>query len=165
MCPYLYVLNLYCSDWMWPAIWMLPVKSTYGPWPASGEIDLMEARGNLPSYGAQGLNYVRSSLNYGPFEAIMTKIYGWQSQKRSSYDLGFHTYTMEWTDGWMRISVDSKIKATLDMTLTGKGGKSFWSVVHILVLFVETDSRFQGPRKVPSDSSEWQYGSCGQQHL
>ena len=23
-------------DWLWPAIWMLPVDSAYGPWPMSG---------------------------------------------------------------------------------------------------------------------------------
>jgi beta-glucanase (GH16 family) len=26
----------------WPAIWMMPTSSTYGGWPASGEIDIME---------------------------------------------------------------------------------------------------------------------------
>lgn len=65
----------------------------YGPWPVSGEIDvssrihrlflhlsltiqpkIMEARGNLPSYPAQGSNYVRSSLNYGPFAGGSTPI-------------------------------------------------------------------------------------------
>lgn len=28
------------SDWLWPAVWMLPVDSVYGAWPASGEIDV-----------------------------------------------------------------------------------------------------------------------------
>jgi beta-glucanase (GH16 family) len=28
------------GDWLWPAIWMLPVDSAYGPWPMSGEIDV-----------------------------------------------------------------------------------------------------------------------------
>jgi len=37
------------GDWLWPAIWMLPVNSTYGVWPASGEIDLMESKGNNAS--------------------------------------------------------------------------------------------------------------------
>lgn len=27
---------------IWPAIWMMPVKSVYGGWPRSGEIDIME---------------------------------------------------------------------------------------------------------------------------
>lgn len=89
------------GDWLWPAIWMLPdgndtssAQGTgiYGGWPVSGEIDvrrmvfsasrsmltypaqIMEARGNLPSYPAQGSNYVRSSMNYGPFPSGSTPI-------------------------------------------------------------------------------------------
>ena len=38
------------GDWLWPAIWMLPKRNEYGPWPASGEIDIMESRGNAPGY-------------------------------------------------------------------------------------------------------------------
>ena len=41
------------GDWLWPALWMLPVNDAYGPWPRSGEIDIMEARGNGPEYQAQ----------------------------------------------------------------------------------------------------------------
>merc|ERR1712072_625154 len=42
--------KLPAGDWLWPAIWMMPVNNTYGPWPASGEIDLMESRGNNYTY-------------------------------------------------------------------------------------------------------------------
>jgi len=28
------------GNWLWPAIWMLPVENKYGPWPISGEIDV-----------------------------------------------------------------------------------------------------------------------------
>lgn len=28
------------GDWLWPALWMLPVDNTYGRWPLSGEIDV-----------------------------------------------------------------------------------------------------------------------------
>jgi beta-glucanase (GH16 family) len=34
------------GDWLWPAIWMLPAEHVYGQWPASGEIDIVESRGN-----------------------------------------------------------------------------------------------------------------------
>lgn len=113
------------GDWLWPAVWMLPVDNVYGAWPASGEIDIMEARGNGIEYKGQGVNFVRSSLNYGPISAILAKIYGWQSKKRVGYDQAFHTYTLEWTDKWMRISVDNRINAMLDLTVSGKK-KSFW---------------------------------------
>lgn len=36
------------SDWLWPAIWMMPQNSTYGAWPASGEIDVGEGITVLP---------------------------------------------------------------------------------------------------------------------
>ena len=47
------VAKLPKGDWLWPALWMLPVNDVYGPWPRSGEIDIMESRGNGPTYKAQ----------------------------------------------------------------------------------------------------------------
>ncbi|THU82609.1 concanavalin A-like lectin/glucanase [Dendrothele bispora CBS 962.96] len=117
------------GDWLWPAIWMLPVDDTYGAWPLSGEIDLMEARGNLNTYGAQGLNFVRSSLNYGPLDSLITFIFGWWEVKRGGFNEGFHTYTLEWTADWMRIYVDSRLQAMLDLTIK-KEKDSFWNRGH-----------------------------------
>src|SRR5262249_48774137 len=34
---------------IWPAIWMLPQDEKYGGWAASGEIDIVEARGQEPA--------------------------------------------------------------------------------------------------------------------
>ncbi|EIW76065.1 glycoside hydrolase family 16 protein [Coniophora puteana RWD-64-598 SS2] len=123
------------GDWLWPAIWMLPEGNSseasnsssragvYGDWPMSGEIDIMEARGNLPSYPAQGSNYVRSSLNYGPFSAANTPtLYGWVTTKRGNYADGFHVYAFEWTDSWMRFYTDSRLQAMVNIKMTGSGG-------------------------------------------
>jgi beta-glucanase (GH16 family) len=118
------------GDWLWPAIWMLPENNTYGPWPASGEIDIVEARGNGPTYPAQGSNFVRSSLNYGPLPSVLNQIYGWFSLKRSSLDQAFHTYTLEWDSSFMRFYTDSRLHAMLEtQTRTQSIGgkvKSFW---------------------------------------
>lgn len=38
------VAKLPRGDWLWPAIWMAPLNSVYGPWPLSGEIDVRSAR-------------------------------------------------------------------------------------------------------------------------
>ncbi len=86
----------------------------------------MEARGNSPSYPGQGVNVVRSSLNYGPLKSVQTHIFGWWSQKQSSYDKDFHVYTMEWTPDWMRFYVDSRLQAMVNLKITGKGGKDFF---------------------------------------
>ncbi|KAF8066799.1 glucan 1,3-beta-glucosidase [Lyophyllum atratum] len=132
------------GDWLWPAVWMLPENSTYGAWPLSGEIDILESRGNAPSYPAQGVNYVRSSLNFGldknlvPIsvqggaqpEPLTKQLYGWYSLKRTSFDKGFHTYTVEWDEKFVRFWVDSRVKSVLEVGVGKKGGKgakgSFW---------------------------------------
>ncbi|KAA1477054.1 glycoside hydrolase family 16 protein [Dentipellis sp. KUC8613] len=111
------------GDWLWPAVWMLPVQSKYGAWPLSGEIDIMEARGNSPSYPGQGTNFVRSSLAWGPLPSLIARVYGWQSQKRSTYASGFHTYTLEWTADFMKAYVDSRLTAMVDLRV----GKGFWT--------------------------------------
>lgn len=113
------------GDWLWPAVWMLPETNAYGAWPLSGEIDILEARGNGPAYPAQGTNFVRSTLNYGPLPTVFNRIYGWYSVKRASFDKGFHTYAMEWDDQFMRFYTDSRLHAMLDVQTTGKKG-GFW---------------------------------------
>ncbi|KAI0684989.1 concanavalin A-like lectin/glucanase domain-containing protein [Cytidiella melzeri] len=114
------------GDWLWPAIWMLPTDNKYGIWPFSGEIDIMEARGNDQSYAAQGINYIRSSLNYGPLASLQTHIVGWWQEKRFTYGEDFHTYGLEWTPDWMRFYVDTRLQAMMNLKVTGKGGKSFF---------------------------------------
>ncbi|KAG6876940.1 hypothetical protein C0993_011854 [Termitomyces sp. T159_Od127] len=105
------------GDWMWPAIWMLPKDSVYGPWPLSGEIDIVESRGNGLRYTARGANYVQGSLNWGPAEGLdgVDKSYSWWSDKRKPFSDGFHTYSLEWTDSFLRISVDTRLHTLLDL--------------------------------------------------
>jgi len=59
--------KLPCGDWIWPAIWMLPRYDSYGDWPASGEIDIVESRGNknYPN-NVGGANTFGSTLHMGP---------------------------------------------------------------------------------------------------
>ena len=47
-------LRLPVGDWVWPAFWLLPASGAYGPWPYSGEIDLLEARGNDETFEVVG---------------------------------------------------------------------------------------------------------------
>jgi hypothetical protein len=59
------VAKLPKGDWIWPAIWMMPERSVYGPWPQSGEIDIMESRGNSRDYPEGGRNLHYSTLHWG----------------------------------------------------------------------------------------------------
>jgi beta-glucanase (GH16 family) len=60
------VAKLPAGDWLWPAIWMLPKDNAYGEWPRSGEIDIMESRGNNYTYKQGGNNIASSTLHFGP---------------------------------------------------------------------------------------------------
>ncbi|KAF7335513.1 Glucan 1,3-beta-glucosidase [Mycena venus] len=117
------------GDWLWPAIWMLPVpgsdgQGAYGAWPRSGEIDLVESRGNGIRYTNRGSNYVQGALNWGPTPQLngVGKSYSWWTDRRTPFSNDFHTYTMEWTDKWLRISVDTRLHTLLDMQFN----EPFW---------------------------------------
>ncbi|KAF8644719.1 hypothetical protein AX16_008308, partial [Volvariella volvacea WC 439] len=105
---------------------MLPVDNTYGPWPTSGEIDIMESRGNGPRYPHQGSNTVRGSLNWGPLTWLnaVYKTYGWWTERRGRYDREWHTYGLEWTEDFIRIYVDNKLKHMMEHKIK----KSFWDL-------------------------------------
>ncbi|ESK95838.1 glycoside hydrolase family 16 protein [Moniliophthora roreri MCA 2997] len=105
------------GDWLWPAIWMLPTDDAYGSWPRSGEIDIVESRGNDLRYTNRGRNYVQGALNWGPTPALngVGKSYSWWSDKRKGFDEGFHTYVLEWTPSWIRIYVDTRLHTLLEI--------------------------------------------------
>ncbi|KAI0337755.1 concanavalin A-like lectin/glucanase [Trametopsis cervina] len=98
------VAKLPTSDWLWSALWMLCMYNAYGPWPMSGEIDIMEGRGNGPEYKARGRDVVRSSINWGPFTWLnsVSKTYGW--------------WSVEWTPTFIRIYVDTRLPRMLTVS-------------------------------------------------
>jgi Glycosyl hydrolases family 16 len=111
------VAKMPTGDWLWPALWLLPTQNVYGSWPLSGEIDIVESRGNGPLYPRQGSNYVRGSLNWGPLPLLnaVSKTFGFWSERWTAYNLGYHTYTLEWDAEFMRISVDSRLNHMLNV--------------------------------------------------
>ncbi|KAJ8877933.1 hypothetical protein PR048_022392 [Dryococelus australis] len=69
------------GDWLWPGalcvavagLWLLPLRNEYSTWPASGEIDLAESRGNagLTQGGLDiGTEHVGSTLQFGPYSGL-----------------------------------------------------------------------------------------------
>lgn len=81
----------------------MPAYNTYGTWPASGEIDLVESRGNrnMLNNGVHiGTQEAGSTLHYGPYPALN----GWERahwvrRNAGGYDREFHRYQLEWTPG------------------------------------------------------------------
>lgn len=88
---------------LWPAIWMMPEDmGMYGTWPASGEIDIMEALGHEPST-------IHGTLHYGVEHASSGQSYTLPGGQ--TFTSGFHTYAVEWEPGELRFYVDDMLYA------------------------------------------------------
>lgn len=123
----------------WPAIWMLPEKARYGPWAASGEIDILEAvnLGVLCAKCPGGReNTILGTLHFGG---------KWPKNKQASTEIsypevldGFHTYTVEWYPDRMIWRVDGKVFATrtaIEWSTTGSKtpGAPFDQPFHLIL--------------------------------
>lgn len=97
------------GDGIWPAIWMLPVNNTYGSWPNSGEIDIMESIGRTP-------NYIRGSLQMDDYN------FKTNDQKTNSILVNnlysdYHNYGLLWTPNVIQILVDNDVYLTYNRNL------------------------------------------------
>lgn len=82
----------------WPAIWMLSSDNSYGNWPASGEIDIMEHVG----YDQNNVHFSIHSQAYNHIintQKTTTKIV-------SSASDSFHVYRVDWTPYAIRGFID-----------------------------------------------------------
>ncbi|WP_410771540.1 family 16 glycosylhydrolase [Fontibacillus sp. BL9] len=83
---------------LWPAIWLLPQHQAYGSWPASGEIDMVEAKGRLPQQ-------VFGTLHHGKdWDHKITEEFTYRFEKGTINE--FHDYALEWDASSMRWLVD-----------------------------------------------------------
>lgn len=95
----------------WPAIWMLSSENSYGKWPDSGEIDIMEHVGFNP-------DTVFSTVHTGSYNHTI----GTQIGKKTGLPTAtseFHVYSMEWDKNEIRSYVDDKLYFTF--TNNGEG--------------------------------------------
>ncbi|KAG4439544.1 hypothetical protein IFR05_004984 [Cadophora sp. M221] len=111
------------GDWLWPAIWMMPQDSVYGEWPRSGEIDIAESRGNDAETYALGNNIIGSALHWGTSydNDMIDKSKGEWGSKRIKYSEDFHTYGLEWSEKYLFLWLDGRLRQVLfvDFKATG----------------------------------------------
>lgn len=100
-------IKLSTGDGFWPAFWMMPKDSVYGGWAASGEIDIMEAKGRFPNESSGAIHFGDSWPN--------------NTYKHVSYQFpvgeditDFHQYAVEWEPGEIRWYVDGHLISTIN---------------------------------------------------
>ncbi|KAH3882684.1 beta-1,3-glucan-binding protein-like [Dreissena polymorpha] len=118
------------GDWLWPAIWLLPLRNAYGKWPASGEIDIVEARGNQNYHddkgNDQGINNAGSTLHFGSdfWHNKWPSAHGERLSTSGTYGDSFHIYTLIWDEDHISISIDGDevLNVTPQTTMWAFGG-------------------------------------------
>lgn len=103
---------------LWPAFWMMPNDDKYGAWASSGEIDIMESRGDQ-------VNSVAGTIHYGgkwPNNRHTGKTYDIPNKGKIS---DFHEYAVEWEPGEIRWYVDGVLCNTQNnwYSVDGNGEK------------------------------------------
>jgi len=91
---------------IWPEFWMLPTDDTYGGWPQSGEIDIME------NIGKEGPNTVHGTVHYGlswpqhQYSESGITLASPSSPNDAYLNETFHTYAVERLPGEIRWFID-----------------------------------------------------------
>jgi len=99
---------------LWPAIWMMPANSDYGFWAGSGEVDIVELRGDKPSV-------VQGSLHFGG--QWPNNAYAGSGEKTFTKDFtaDYHVFTLEWEPKQFTWAIDGDVYHTENID------KSMWS--------------------------------------
>jgi beta-glucanase (GH16 family) len=99
----------------WPALWMLPTEITYGNWPKSGEIDIMEHVGYDP-------NNVHITVHTEAYNHMINTQKG-NIKNVPTAMTDFHLYRVDWTPYSIRGYIDDQ--KIFDYINEGKGYTSW----------------------------------------
>lgn len=128
----------------WPAIWMLPTNWSYGDWPKSGEIDIMEHVGYDPGN-------VHGTVHTEAFNHIKGTQQGDSIIINSAVN-DFHTYAIKWTPDSIEFMVDNKVFNIFENNQKGSDAWPFDQPFH-LILNVAVGGNWGGKHGI--DESIW----------
>jgi len=140
---------------LWPAFWMMPANSEYGGWPRSGEMDIMEYRG-------QRANNVLGTLHFGA--AWDNKGDAGTGERVFPVDFSqdYHTFGFDWNADRVQWLVDDQVyhEETLQRNFwpglyTGNGqpfDKNFYIIINLAV----GGNFFGGEPFDPIEADQWE---------
>jgi beta-glucanase (GH16 family) len=106
---------------LWPAWWMLGISR---PWPACGEVDIMEYfKGTLLANAA----WSQEGRQDTQWDSAKVPIADFNDPDWSSK---FHVWRMDWDLNNIRLYVDGRLLNTVDLDKTSSGGAQGWNPFH-----------------------------------
>jgi beta-glucanase (GH16 family) len=103
----------------------MPKNSVYGDWPRSGEIDLMELRGNRKLFSGNtnvGVEQVDSTLHFGLSPSVKNQypLDHFSRNQQPGYNEGFNIYRLVWTPSSLQFLINGNVVGTVN------AGSGFW---------------------------------------
>ena len=119
---------------LWPAIWMLGHDIDSNPWPACGEIDLMEYVGKHPG---KIYTTLHSPASFG--QSINTK-----TTSIESIETGFHVYKTRWDAHQIQFYIDNTLVYTFSPEIKNEKTWPFDKPFYV-ILNLAIGGNFGGP--------------------
>lgn len=117
----------------WPAIWMMPVENSYGGWPKSGEIDIMEHSGNK-------LDQPFFCLHTEKYNHTSNELYKLQKHI-PDFSADFNKITLDWEEDKITYTLNDRHLVTYSKGMDGldntnKGwpfDKEFYLIINLAI--------------------------------
>ncbi len=122
---------------LWPAFWLLGADFGAVGWPECGEIDIMEYRGQDP-------RTIHGSL-HGPGYSGGAAITGQHTLAQGGFNLGFHTFAVEWTEAAITWFVDGYVYQTVRPADLPAGARWVFDRPFFILLNLAVGGRWVGP--------------------
>ena len=122
---------------IWPAFWMLGADIGEAPWPASGEIDIMENIGKEPALVHGTIHGPGYSGEHG-----LGAPYSLPSKQNFADD--FHVYAVEWEPNVIRFYVDDHLYGTRTPADLPQGAKWVYDHPFFILLNVAVGGLWPG---------------------
>ncbi len=95
-------IKLPAGQGLWPAFWMLPTDEVYGGWPQSGEIDILEVKG-------QSTSVIYGTIHFGDPYPNNRNSGSELLNVAAPFSDAFHVYAIEWEPNEIRWYLDDKL--------------------------------------------------------
>lgn len=96
----------------------MPKHNVYGEWPRSGEIDLVEMRGNRRLFYDNtqvGTDQIGSALHFGPrYDINGFETASYTKRQNPGFDVDYHVYSLYWTQEKLEFLVDGQVIGTVN---------------------------------------------------
>lgn len=131
-------VRLPAGQGLWPAFWMLGSSFPSTPWPASGELDIMENHGSNPRS--------TSSAIHGPgYSGNTPFVHGHElPQGASAFSEAFHTFAVEWNASQIVFFVDGEAHYTVSRAEIEQRGAWVFDQPFFVILNLAAGGIFDG---------------------